>query len=462
MLRQLGANVEFLIPNRFKHGYGLTKNVYQEILKESPNLLITLDCGITNYTEISYLKGQLDLDVMIFDHHELPDQLPPADAILNPMALEADHPLHSLCTVGIVYKFFEYFLTTVSNDINLGQELDLVAIGTVADVADLNDENRLMTKKGLEVLAKKQRPGLKALYYELKFNKETFDARDIGFRIAPPLNAAGRIADASFGVELLLTTQTSQAQKLAQKLTALNTDRKNICTEMYEEALSMIDENQTDKVILLFNEKWHTGVIGIVASRVSEKMKRPTIVIGFDGLNYKGSVRSFGTVNIFEVLKECSHHFINFGGHQQAAGFSIKYDEIKHFKKTLMDVSSKEIDDQSLKKSIDIDMGVDPKYLNLKFATELTLCEPYGKGNPVPVFYTDKLKPIDFRLVGNGEHIKATFTSHDDSVIVDAIGFGLKDKFNKLKNKKVELLFNLEINSWQGRNTPQLNLLDIK
>tara|TARA_A100001015_G_scaffold62171_1_gene68553 strand:- start:93 stop:1784 length:1692 start_codon:yes stop_codon:yes gene_type:complete len=462
VFKQLGINVEYLIPNRFKHGYGLTKKAFTEIEKFEPDVLITLDCGITNFAEISYLKEKYSLDVMIFDHHEIPDTLPPANVILNPMSLDSDHPLRSLCTVGIVYKFFEYFLTTIDNQILLEKELDLVAIGTVADVANLNDENRVMTRHGLEILSKKDRPGLKALYYELNFKKEVFDARDIGFRIAPPLNAAGRIADASLGVELLLAKNNKDAYALAKKLNSLNLDRKNICLEMYEDALTMISKEESQKIIVLFNEKWHTGVIGIVASRVSEKMKCPTIVIGYDGLNYKGSVRSYGSVNIFEILKKCKQYFLNFGGHTQAAGFSIAYDQISKFKNALFQIAKVEIDDNALKKSIDIDLGVDPKQITLKFAKELSRCEPYGKGNPIPVFYTDQLRPIECKLVGNGEHIKAVLANQDESVIVDAIGFGLKEKFNILKQKRIQIVFNLEINTWQGRSTPQLHLLDIK
>ncbi len=465
MLKRLGARVHFMIPNRFLDGYGLSKRALEMVRQEGAGLLITLDCGISNAKEIDLLKADTDCKVLILDHHTVPDRQPNAEAILNPKFLAEDHALSGLCTAGIVYKFWEFYCQYFKLDVTPDRHLDLVALGTVADVAPLVQENRRLTLLGLTSLSARKRVGIRTLLEVAKFTHKTVSPRDIGFTIAPRLNAAGRLGDAKICVELMMTEDETEALRLATMLQQLNEDRRFYCDQLLTEALQQAEQIPglaDHRVIVLHAEGWHPGIIGIIASRIVETYSRPAVIISVEDGLARGSARSIGDVNIYEILKECQPFFSSFGGHKAAAGFSLVPDKIEAFKAHLISVAAEKVSQTDLMPVLDLECELDPKQLTLSLATSLQTLEPYGAENPVPLFYTRSLKAIDFKTVGNGKHLKVTFTDAARSVVIDAIGFGLHDKLQLLYNPQVELAFSLEINTWLGRESPQLVLVDIK
>ena len=466
ILTACGFNVEFYIPHRFNDGYGLGSNIFDLVEQHKPDLVMTLDCGITNVNEFTQLKTtHPSIKIMILDHHKIPETQPPADVIINPKALPNQHPLSELCTAGIAYVFFEAIITKLSIDVDIKKQLDLVALGTIADVAILKDENRRLTILGLNQLAKQPRPGIKALLDVSDHQSPTVTVRDIGFGIAPRLNAAGRLADARICVDLLLKSSIDEAMPLATKLNTLNMERQAIGKQIMAEIETYLAENPSilhQPAIVVAGRNWHRGIIGIAAARLSDTYHRPTIIISYDDETATGSARSIPTVDVYELIKTCAHHCLKFGGHRQAAGFSLKPDMVTPFIDDLRAASIAMITEEQLVPIIDIDCKITEKHLNLDMTQSLAQLEPFGHGNPAPVFYTNALTAVDYRLVGNGAHLKATFTDHTNTVVIDAIGFKLADKLPKLKNKPCELVFQLERNHWRGTDSAQLNLIDIK
>jgi single-stranded-DNA-specific exonuclease len=462
-LTQIGAIVEYYIPNRFTDGYGLSMALMDRVKKTKASLLITLDCGITNVAEITAIKKELGIKVAILDHHTIPDTLPPADAILNPKTLAPDHPLFHLCTVGVAFKFIEYYADKFNKDLICNSFLDLVALGTVADIAVLKGENRYLTQLGLKVLAERKRVGLNCLLECASFKSPTVTPRDVGFVIAPMLNAAGRLKHAQICVKLLLTQEYPKAKKIALELYHLNLKRREIGATIFEESVAMLDKAPHQaNVTVLAAAHWHIGVIGITASQLVNKYGKPAVVIAIDNGMGRGSARTIGSVSIYNLLKACSHHFTVFGGHKEAAGFSIKPENIPAFKKEIEALSLSMISKTDLKDVLEIDCHLAPKDINMDLANELAHFAPFGQGNPAPLFYTNTLRPVDFKRVGDGSHIKVTFTDADRKVAVDAIGFGLGHKLELLHKPHVELAYHLEINEWSGRRNTQLQLVDIK
>lgn len=464
-IEKLGGIVEFHIPHRFREGYGLNTEYLNKRLKNNYGLLIALDCGISNFEEIAHIKKTTKTKVLILDHHNIPAQIPNADAILNPKTQPKDHPFHFLCTVGIVYKFLEFFCNHQKKDIHLKSFLDLVAMGTIADIVPLTRTNRTLTRAGLKVLSKRKRTGLNCLLEIANFKKDYISSRDISFVIAPRLNAAGRIDSATLSAELLITSDKTHAQNLAYKLQKLNEKRQQIEATIFQEALKLVEAdeaNKDSKVIVLSGKNWHAGVIGITASKLVERYTKPVILIAENNTIGRGSARTTGNFDIYSLINKFSNQLISFGGHKAAAGFSITPTEIKSFKQNLYQETATNTKEKELIPVLDIDCRLSPKEISKELIKEIQELAPFGAGNPIPTFYTNQLHPIDFKKVGNGSHLKITLTSEDGNLIFDAIGFGLSNKIDLLYGSKIELAFNLEINTWGGYEAPQLQLIDIK
>ncbi|MFC1754069.1 single-stranded-DNA-specific exonuclease RecJ [Thermoproteota archaeon] len=464
-LKKAGADADYHIPHRFHEGYGLNMGFVKHLAQSSCSLLIALDCGISNFKEIEYLNKQSSIKTMIFDHHSLPVKLPDANVIINPKTLAESHPLRDLCTAGIVYKFIEFFAQTTCPKLNPADFLDLAAIGTIADITPLTGENRRIVNLGLVQLSKRWRKGIDLLLETAQFKRSRISPRDVGFVIAPRLNASGRLAHAKLGVELLLASTNSDAEKLAVQLNQLNEKRRHLDSSVYQEAKASILENDLDKkhpVLTIASTGWHAGVIGITASKLAGTFCKPTVLISFDENTGRGSARSIGNINIYALLEKCQDLFIAFGGHKQAAGFSILPEKISEFQTRFIAVSQPEINPSDLNPVIEIDAKLSASDLNLELAETLSKLEPFGEGNPAPLFYTNDLIPIDFKPVGDGSHLKARFTNQENSLVIDSIGFGLSHKLDVLYKKEVELVFSLEVNEWNNSKSPQLNLVDIK
>ncbi|MAH80817.1 MAG: single-stranded-DNA-specific exonuclease RecJ [Rickettsiales bacterium] len=460
----LGGVVRYKIPHRFDQGYGLSMDIVDLVKNENIGLLITLDCGVTNVAEIDALKEQTDVNVVVIDHHQLPDQIPKYDAMLNPKELEEDDPLFHLCTAGIVFKFVE-FLALEYERINPKEYIDLAAIGTIADIATLQGENRRIVSEGLIILSKTSHRGLQSLLQRAGFENPFVTARDIGFVIAPRLNAAGRLSSAQYGVELLLSKDQEHAFQISSKLELMNNDRRALDKKMLEECIEMIeaDPDFYDHDVLVLGKKgWHAGVIGITASKLVDRYSKPVVIVAIDDDIARGSARSFGDVSIYHILKKCKQFFTKFGGHKQAAGFSLKPENFDAFQAFMFDTAVKEISPEQLYDFLAVDMTINSEDISLDLAEELMLLEPYGMGNEEPLFYSNGFRVVDFKAVGDGTHLKATFVSKKTSKTVDAIGFGLADKISLLYKDDIHLVFSLDINNWKNKKSLQLKLKDIK
>jgi single-stranded-DNA-specific exonuclease len=464
-LRKTNPKIDYYIPNRFSEGYGLNLNAIDYIRANGIDLVITVDCGISNVEEITQIKQQTKAKVIVIDHHSLPDNLPPADAILNPKFLPPNHPLYYLAAAGTVYKFLEFYCNFHKIDYPLSRELDLVGLATIADMVPLLGENRTLAKHGLQALAQKDRLGIRTLLEVVGFKQPYITARDVGFILAPHLNAAGRLETAHLAVDLLISQNYDAALGLANKLKNMNTARQQIGATMLKEAeAQMQEENCADEnILVLSGQQWNPGVIGITAAQLVRKYNKPAVLISTRNPNScRGSARSFAQINIYHILKECAHFFTDFGGHKEAAGFTISYDQIPEFKAFLRAKTREQITVEHLTSVLDIDYHLTPNQISLDLAKELNDLAPFGQQNPVPVFYTNELTPIDFRAVGNGDHLKVTFANEANHLVFDAIGFNLSHKLELLYKQQVELAFNLEVNEWRGMSLPQLKLVDIK
>jgi single-stranded-DNA-specific exonuclease len=463
-LRVLGADVSYYIPDRFNEGYGLNLNVVSFIQEHNINLLITLDCGVTSTREISEIKSKTSAKVIVMDHHTLPDQLPPFDTMVNPKMLADTHYLSGLCTAGIVYYWCVYgqrhgYITISS----MSWFLCLAAIGTVADVAPLIGGNRDLVRDGLNAIKSGHHLGVQTLLELANINQSQITAKDIGFVIAPRLNASGRLSNAKIGVQLLLSATKQQAHQIAIQLETLNNERRAIDHTMREEAVS-IARNINDSILVIYKPHWHPGVIGITAAKLVDQFSKPTVLMTLENGVIRGSARSAGRTNIYALLKACENYFISFGGHQQAAGFSLNENAFNAFFDTLVTSANASISPQSLRPIITIDTKLSPDQITNDLATKIDILRPFGHHNAPPTFYTDNLNAIDFKLVGQGRHLKVTFQSPSSQHLFHAIGFGMNADFLPLlqQNTRLSIAYHLTLNYWNNQTKLQLQLLDIK
>jgi len=461
-LRSLGAAPVFKLPHRFKDGYGVS--MAQVGWMQTFDMVITLDCGVTNVAEITAIVANGTTEVLVLDHHTIPDPVPPAHGILNPKVLPENHALYGLCTAGLVYVFMKAYCAQYGHDYPLYAQLDLVALGTIADVAPLVGENRRFVSTGLRVLSQRRRPGIDALLRESEFDRSYVAARDVGFVIAPRLNAAGRLADPMMGAQLLMTTDLTEADNLARALCQMNMDRQAIGQAVLDESLKQIKAQSLDQnsVLVLHGMGWHAGVIGIAASKLVERYSRPVVMISDTGEIGRGSARTCGEVDIYKLLSAGTALFSKFGGHKEAAGFSILSERIPELRAVLVQYAKETLSPDALSPIIQIDATLPPGDVGLELVDALQKLAPFGAANPTPIFYTNQWTPIDMRLVGKGKHVKVTFSTMSGDRVVDAIGFGLAHKLPELQQKNPELAFHLEVNTWGGGALPQLQLVDIR
>jgi single-stranded-DNA-specific exonuclease len=463
-LKHLGARAIFHIPSRFTEGYGLNTGIIDRINVENIGLLITLDCGVTNVAEIKEIKERTTASVIVMDHHTIPDEEPPYDAMLNPKALPEDHDLFWLCTAGVVFEFIRYFVSKNELKYDVNSLLDIVALGTIADIARLKGANRGYVRRGLSLLSQRRHLGLRVLMQVADFDRQGVTPRDVGFVLGPRLNAAGRLAHAAIGAQLLMSESQDEAEEIARRLEKLNQDRRQIDTDMLAEALNMVQQTGQEKnnVIVVSGRGWHPGVIGITASKLVDKLGKPVVVIADDGELARGSARSIGSISIYSLLKHCSEFFENFGGHKEAAGFSILPEKIEAFKEALTTYANETVQDDDLLPIVNIDLCLPAEALSLDVIEDLKRLEPFGHGNDTPIFYTEELTAVDYRAVGDGSHLKVTFRDATGRVVIDGIGFYLSHLMPLLQQKQPKVAFQLDVNEWQGKTRPQLQLVDIK
>lgn len=459
-LKKLGARLRFYIPHRKDEGYGLSAPGITEAREEGSSLIITVDCGITAIKEIE-LASKYGIDIIVTDHHIPATSVPSAFGILDPKCKSEHYPFDGLAGVGVAFKLAHAIWIKKRFPIEwLEEELDLVALGTIADVVPLIGENRILARIGLKKLNRTQKSGLKALLKLSGLSDRSIDTYDILFILGPRLNAPGRMAEARMAVELLISEDELEATELSKKLDSHNTERKCVEDGITSEAISMVEEANLgkDPILVLAKDNWHPGVIGICASRIVERYWRPAILIAFDGDLGKGSARSIPSFHICEALGECKEYLIDFGGHSQAAGLCINKENIDKFREKLKQVAQKRLKEEDLIPKTVVDMELSFSDIDEKFSKILRLFAPFGPSNPVPLFLTRKIEAVGTpKLVGEN-HLKVKLR-HEGKVL-SAIGFSLGEFLERIEIAKPELgvVYSITEDNYTGVQRLVLNL----
>jgi len=440
ILKDLGWNIDYYIPNRFEEGYGLSMDAIDEIEKRGFKNIITVDCGITSIEEVKYAKSK-GFKVVVTDHHEAKDILPPAEAVVNPKRPDDNYPFKGLAGVGVVFKLLSALNQKLGYPIDLKEYIDVVAVGTIADIVPLLSENRIIVKEGLKKIQTTRNLGLKKLIKAVGIINKNITSHDIGFRLAPKLNAAGRIDSAGSAVDLLLCEDEYGAQMLAEQLVKQNSTRQSIENEIFREALKIIETDgyDRDRAIIVSKEGWHSGVIGIVASRILARFYRPTFLISIDpdGVG-KGSARSISTINLMELLSSVEDLFEEFGGHPMAAGFTIKAENIPKLRERLNKELQKFSDDNFVQK-IEIDSELCLEEINDSLIDIIDTLRPFGQGNEEPKFLLKNLHVEQIRYSGNNsEHLKIVVRKGEKRF--EVFGFNLSPRLEDFKYVKPSLL----------------------
>ena len=463
-LRTLGGQVVSYIPDRTEEGYGLNNHAIDALARQGVTLIVTVDCGITAAQEVEYARA-LGVDVVITDHHQCKEVLPQAVAVVDPRRPDCSYPFPDLAGVGVALKLALALTAPAQRPQVLLDYGELAAIGTVADVMLLQGENRALVHLGLKRLADCSRPGLQALLREAGCPRGQVPTTvTIGYGLAPRINAAGRMEQAGTALELLLTQDPQRGQELAQELCQLNRLRQAIELEIFQHCDQLLTHTPalSAPVIVLAGEGWHQGVIGIVASRLAEKYACPAFMISLDGDKGKGSCRSFGGFNLFGALERCAPLLDSYGGHELAAGFSIRRDNIPAFRAALCQLVEEFAGHQPMESSLDVDCEIPHcSLLSTQDVESLSLLEPFGSGNPKPVFLLRSVCVLSHTDVGGGRHLKLKLRR--DGVVMDAIFFSANTAACGIENgQRLDIAFTLQINQFRGNRTVQLQLCDLR
>ena len=463
-LRTLGGQVVSYIPDRTEEGYGLNNHAIDALARQGVTLIVTVDCGITAAQEVEYARA-LGVDVVITDHHQCKEVLPQAVAVVDPRRPDCSYPFPDLAGVGVALKLALALTAPAQRPQVLLDYGELAAIGTVADVMLLQGENRALVHLGLERLADCSRPGLQALLREAGCPRGQVPTTvTIGYGLAPRINAAGRMEQAGTALELLLTQDPQRGQELAQELCQLNRLRQAIELEIFQHCDQLLTHTPalSAPVIVLAGEGWHQGVIGIVASRLAEKYACPAFMISLDGDKGKGSCRSFGGFNLFGALERCAPLLDSYGGHELAAGFSIRRGNIPAFRAALCQLVEEFAGHQPMESSLDVDCEIPHcSLLSTQDVESLSLLEPFGSGNPKPVFLLRSVCVLSHTDVGGGRHLKLKLRR--DGVAMDAIFFSANTAACGIENgQRLDIAFTLQINQFRGNRTVQLQLCDLR
>lgn len=466
-LKELDANVEFYIPKRLTEGYGISKQAIENVKKRGTSLLISVDCGITAIEETEY-ANQLDIDVIICDHHKPKDILPNALAVLDPLKPSCDYPFKFLSGAGIAFKLAQGLAERIGKrDLPL-QYLDLAALAGTADIVPLTGENRIIVNEGIKRINQSPRPAIEALLEICHLQPGNLNSGQIVFTIAPRINAVGRMGDAERAVQLLITKNKNDALDLVRILETENYERRKIDVNTFEDAIQMVDNTldlEKDFAIILHQEDWHPGVIGIVASRLVEKYYRPTIMLTtVDGVA-KGSARSIPNFDIYEALQKCEESIIQFGGHRAAAGLAIKFDKLSKFKEKFNAVVHASVSADDLLPEILIDSPLDFSEITPKFLRVLDLFAPFGPGNMRPVFISENINVLGKPRIVGKNHLLCSFKQEGSDRVFDCIGFNMGDYYDILLNSnsdELNIVYTIDKYERAEKTFPQFRLKDIK
>ena len=457
-LRRHGADCVSYIPGRLEEGYGLNPIAIRYLHEIGVKLIVTVDCGITAVEEANLCK-ELGIDLVITDHHECKEQLPDAIAVVDPHRPDGGYPHMTLSGVGVAFKLAAAL--SGDQDAVLRDYADMVCLGTVADVMPLVGENRVFVAHGLESIRHTQRPGIAALMKESGCAPENVSATTIGYMLAPRINAAGRMGQIEWAVELFLTDDAERAEYLAKALCDLNRQRQQVESQIYDEAVSMLPAGQPPEAIVLADETWHQGVVGIVASRMAEEYCCPTFLICLDGEHGKASSRSFGGFNLFASLTALSDLLESYGGHELAAGFTINRSNIAEFRKQICQRAAEFYSDTGIRTVLDIDCAVTPELLTVRGVDSLSALEPCGNGCPKPVLMMRNLIVDRISMVGNGRHMRLRLRDRNHSI--NGIYFSATPETASIEpGDLVDVAFHPQINEFRGERSVQMHVLDIR
>lgn len=466
-LKDLSPCVSYYIPDRILEGYGLKNNVIDLFKNENVGLIITVDCGISDIEQIAYAKS-IGIDTIVLDHHEISAGLPDAVACINPNRPDCSFPFKHLAGVGIAFNFLIALRGSLRKDgfwkegglPNLKEYLDIVALGTIGDIAPLLNENRIFAKFGLELMTEGKRPGIKALKEVSGIDGQIIDSFKASFCLIPRINAAGRIASPLDAVELLLAETVEEARPWAEKLDLHNRRRQAMEKDIFNEIIDMLLSNpdlEKMNALVFASEKWHPGVVGIVASRLVDQFSRPTFVISLKNGVGKGSGRSISSFNIHKGLQQCAPLLLSFGGHYRAAGISIKEDDIYEFACTLDEIIKETGQTSGMLSNTMIDAECSLQEISLDLIHQMSMLAPFGCENPEPVLCTRKLKVSSPSIVGNS-HLRMRLSSNGSSC--NAIWFGMGKHLCSVNGANLDVAFSPQINYWNGNSDIQLKLKD--
>ncbi|MDQ0287081.1 single-stranded-DNA-specific exonuclease [Desulfofundulus luciae] len=465
VLERLGARVDYYIPHRLTQGYGLHEGALHWARQAGVDLLVTVDCGISAKKEVEAAKRAGGPEIIITDHHQVPEEIPPALAVINPQRRDSFYPFKELAGVGVALKLAQALLQAAGEGETAWHDyLDLACVGTVADIVPLTGENRLLVKHGLPKLAATANPGLQALMQVSGVKAEKIGTREVGFALAPRLNAAGRMGDSRMAVELLLCRDPVRAGELAAQLDRENRERQQVESRVLAEALGMLDAlgRTRDLVVVLASPGWHPGVIGIVASKLVEILYRPVLLVSLDGGQGKGSGRSIPGFHLYQALSSCREHLLAFGGHEGAAGFTIAADRVDALREAINNYAAGVMSPDLLRPGLDIDALVSLEDIPCEVVAELDNLSPYGHGNPEPLLACCGVAVINCREVGrDGRHLKLLV--RENGTVRDSIGFDLVGYLENLApGETVDLAFVPSLDQWNGNVRVQLEIRDLR
>jgi single-stranded-DNA-specific exonuclease len=464
-LKKRGANVFFYIPDRLREGYGLSEAGIRKAAAEGATLLITVDCGITGVEEILTAR-RLGMDVIVTDHHEQGKELPKAFAILNPKRVDCPYPFKELAGVGVAFKLAQAAAVRLGLEEETAREfIDLVALGSAADIVPMIDENRVLVTLGMEKVNRLDRHGIAALAESSGLAGKPIGTGQVVFVLAPRINAVGRLGDAERAVQLLITESPAQAGEIACVLESENRNRKNLDDETFLEAKGIVDADPAlpgSKAVVLWRDGWHPGVIGIVASRIVEKCCRPTVMIAVDGDIGKGSARSVPGFDIYTALKDCEDLLLSFGGHRHAAGLTIRAERLAEFRERFGVLAAERIREEDLVPRVWVDAEISLPEINDAFMQLINRFAPFGPQNMRPVFLSRNLMVVGSPRIVGKNHLK--FKVRQKGEVFDAIGFDLGDLLYRLTpgEGNLDMVFVVEENHWNNETRIQLRVKDVK
>ncbi|MEE8470060.1 MAG: single-stranded-DNA-specific exonuclease RecJ [Dehalococcoidia bacterium] len=455
-ISRLGGGFTHYIPHRLAEGHGLNYPALKSLREQGVGLVVTVDCGITGFPEVEQTH-ELGLDIIITDHHVPAGPVPPALVAINPKLPDSAYPFYDLAGVGVAFKLLQALFRASHSDGECDEFLDLVALGTVADMVPLNGENRYFVKRGLEVLNESKRVGLQELVLRAGLDMGKLNAESISYTLGPRLNASGRLDHAITSYELLMTSSRDQAHDLASALEASNSERQRLTLEDFTGARERLLSEAAELPLLMVDSfDYRPGVMGVVAGKLAEEFYRPAVVLHLDGDVARGSARSASGFNMVAALSECQDLLTRFGGHAQAAGFVMPIAKVERLRQRLLEIAARDLAGVDFRPALTIDAVIPLSALGGETYKIISKLAPFGQDNQVPIFLSRKVEVVSSRTVGgSGDHLKLKL--RDGHVVWDAIAFDLGDR---QLTSHIDIVYNLETDDWSGRELLRLNVLD--